>query len=158
MDGTPHRGADATVRLRRPTIAAAPPAVLGLMGAAAALALVLWATWPDQVVTTTWWLVFAVSALVAVGGFVATAGCFVQLRGDDVADVVCWRTRCRFDRRDVTEVRVARGVWRIFVVELGDGTVLSLLGACPEQFPSRLVPGSRDRDLADIDLLVGEEP
>lgn len=157
MDGTPADGAGAPVRLRRPTIAAAPPAVLGLMGASAAVALLLWATWPDHAVTATWWTVFAVSLVVAAIGFVATVGCFVELRDDEVLDVVCWRTRCRFDRSDIAEVRVARGVWRIFVVELEDGTVLSLLGACPEQFPSRLVAGSLDRDLADIDLLVGDD-
>ena len=158
MEGTPPRGADTTVRLRRPTVAAAPTAVLGLMGTAAALALLLWAVWPGHAVTGTWWVAIVVALVVGVAGFTATAGCFVRLRGDDVADVVCWRTRCRFDRRDVIEVRVARGVWRIFVVELVDGRAVSLLGACPEQFPSRLVPGSRDRDLADIDLLVGDEP
>ena len=42
-------------------------------------------------------------------------------------------------------------------VELDDGTLHLLVGASPAQFPARLLSGSAERDLADLDQLMGVE-
>jgi hypothetical protein len=38
-----------------------------------------------------------------------------------------------------------------------DGSVRTLLGASPTQFPSRLLSGAEEQDLANLDLILGED-
>ncbi len=53
-------------------------------------------------------------------------------------------------------MRVRAGAWRWFELELDDGSLVTLVGACPVQFPARLAPDARLRDMADLDLLLGD--
>lgn len=144
------------VRLRGATLVAAPFFVLGLIGAALAVATLLWGQWEGHRTGAAYWATLVGSVAVGLAGFAAARGCFVEVRGDVVRDVVAWITVHRVDRRRILTARVAAGVWRWFVVELDDGTRRTLLGACPAQFPARLVPGSRADDEADLDALLGD--
>lgn len=164
----PHRGATVghvppnalsdAVRLRRPTLATAPFLLLGVIGGSVAVAVGLWGVWhPDDRGIAFWSVVAAGGVLVLLGG-IASAGCFVEVRPDRVRDVVGWITVTRVERRAIRTVRVRAGAWRWFELELDDGTLRTLVGASPMQFPARLLPGSRERDLGDLDLLLGDDP
>lgn len=139
------------------SLVAAPLAVLGLLGATVCVATVIWGAWPDHRRTGVFWVVVLGSGAVAAAAWVAARGCFVEVDGDRVRDVVAWRTVHSVDRRSVVTARVARGVWRWFVLELDDGRHVTLVGACPQQWPLRLAPAARDADLADLDDLLGDD-
>lgn len=147
-------------RLRRPTLAAAPFFVLGVMGCTAALAALLWAAWHPDDLDATFAVVETLSLVVGLGSFAAGRGCFVEVdpSGGVLRDVVGWVTVRRIDQDRIVTARVRAGIWRWFELELDDGTVLLLAGIGPAQFPTRLLPGSTERDLADLDLLLGEAP
>ena len=145
-------------RLRRPTLVAAPLVIVGVMACTAAVATALWGAWNPDALDTTFVVVLTVSAVVGLGAFAAARGCFVDLdpqRGT-LRDVVAWITVRRIDQDRIVSARVRAGLWRWFELELDDGTRLTVAGAAPAQFPSRLLPGSREQDLADLDLLMGE--
>lgn len=144
-------------RLRGSTLIAAPMFVIGLIGSSFALALGLWAVWNSSQLGGSFWVPFTLAAAVGVGGFVACRGCFVDVVGDDIRDVVGWVRLQRVDRSRVVAARVRLGAWRWYVLELDDGTTRTLLGASPVQFPARLLPGSDERDLAELDVLLGED-
>lgn len=144
-------------RLRGATLVAAPLFVLGLIGASFALALGLWAVWNSSRLGASFWVPFLLSLTLGVVGFVAARGCFVEVHDDEVRDVVGWIRLQRVDRRSIVTARVRRGPWRWYVLEMDDGTSRTLLGASPAQFPSRLLGGSDESDLADLDLLIGED-
>ena len=149
------------MRLRRATLLAAPLFLLGAIAATATVSLGLWAVWHPEDLGTLFVASVVVSASVAVAAFVARSGCFVELDAPgppDAAlrDVVAWRTVHRVPRQQVVTVRVRAGAWRWFELELDDGSLVTLVGACPVQFPARLAPDARLRDLADLDLLLGD--
>lgn len=145
-------------RLRRPTLVAAPLVVVGVMACTAAVATALWGAWNPDALDTTFVVVLTVSLVVGLGAFVAARGCFVDLdpQRRTLRDVVAWVTVRRIDQDRIVSARVRAGPWRWFELELDDGTRLVVAGAAPAQFPSRLMPGSREQDLADLDLLMGE--
>ncbi|RTL06936.1 MAG: hypothetical protein EKK62_12065 [Acidimicrobiia bacterium] len=70
-------------------------------------------------------------------------------------DVVAWRTVRRVPAETIAAARVRRGVWRLYVLELDDGTTVKLAGASPQQFPAWLLPDATQRDLEDLDVLLG---
>lgn len=146
-------------RLRRPTLVAAPLFVLGVMGCTAALATLLWAAWHPDDLGGAFAAVEAVSLVIGLGAFVAARGCFVELdrHPGELRDVVAWVTVRRLHQDRITAARVRAGAWRWFELELDDGSAVVLAGISPVQFPARLLPGARDRDLADLDLLMGEQ-
>lgn len=117
--------------------------------------MVLWGVWNPRQLGVAFWVPCAVSAAVGVLGFVAARGCFVEVSEDEVRDVVGWIRLQRVERTDIDSVKVRLGVWRWFVLVMEDGSTRTLLGASPAQFPARLFPGSDDRDLADLEVLLG---
>lgn len=142
-------------RLRRPTLVQAPMLVATVIAATMTVASVLWGVHPDNSPTGSWWVIVAGGTALTVAGIAAIRGCFIDVGPDEVRDVVGWVTVHRFAPSEVDTARVARGVWRLYVVDLTDGTHLNLLGASPQQWPSRLLPGARERDVADLDALMG---
>lgn len=147
-----------TVRLRRPTLATTPFLFLGIIGATVLVAVGLWGVWHPDDVDGTFWVVMSIAGALTLLGLVGSVGCFVEVREDRVRDVIGWVTITRVERRAIRTVRVRAGAWRWFELELDDGTLRTLVGASPMQFPARLLPGSAERDLTDLDLLLGEEP
>lgn len=135
--------------------------LIGVMAATVLLWLCLWAAWGGQALGAAFWVPVVIAAVVAVAAVVASLGCFVVVdpAAATVRDVVAWRTRRVIDQPRIVAARVRAGPWRWFDLELDDGTHVVLLGASPTQFPARLLPESRERDLADIDVLMGpDEP
>lgn len=153
-----HDAADtATVeRLRRPTLVQAPLALAALAAATLTIASVLWGLHPANGRTGLWWATVVVGTTLTVAGLVAVRGCFLEFRGDEARDVVAWREVHRFNRRDVRTARVVAGVWRLYELEMEDGRRVRLLGISPHQWPARLLPEARQRDLADLEALMGE--
>ena len=157
--GTVVRVVDPAPRLtlRRPTIVRAPFVLIGLGALAAAVALVLAGLWDPANRTTSWWGTVAIAVTVGLGGFALAGGCRIEVRGDTLRDVVGWVTVRRVDRPSIVTARVLRGPWRLFVLELADGSAVTLLGSSPTQWPARLLPGSTERDEADLRLLLGDD-
>lgn len=145
------------VRLRGTTLLAAPLALVGVIGLVLAVATAIWGAWEGHEVTGAFWVTLAVSALVGAAGLVAARGCFVEVDDGRVRDVVAWCTVRAVDQRSVRTARVATGPWRWFVLEMDDGRRHTLVGASPLQWPARLLPSAVDRDLEDLDLLLGED-
>jgi hypothetical protein len=158
MDEVPDGTTDARGRLRRPTIVQAPILLVTLVAACVTAASVLWSFYDGNERTPSWWAVVTVGGTAVMAGLAGVRGCFVEVRDGRVRDVVGWITVHRFRRDEVVTARVARGVWRLYVVELEDGSRVSLLGVSPQQWPARLMPGSKDEDLADLDVLMGGGP
>jgi len=144
-------------RLRRPTLVAAPLFIIGVMGCTAALAAALWGAWNPDDLDGTFFAVEIVSLALGLGAFIAASGCFVDVDTEQrtVRDVVAWITVRRIDQDRIVTARVRAGAWRWFELELDDGTRQVVAGSSPAQFPSRLLPGARERDLGDLDLLMG---
>lgn len=140
-------------RLRGPTLVAAPLMLIGLAGAALAIATALWGVWSAESLGVAFVATLAGALTVAVAAAVAARGCFVEVADDEVRDVVGWRARRRVPLRSVVEARVLAGPWRRFELECDDGVFVVLIGASPVQFPSTLLPGAREKDLADLELL-----
>ena len=157
--GTVVRVVDPAPRLtlRRPTIVRAPFVLIGIAALAAAVALVLAGLWDPANRTTSWWGTVAIAVTVGLGGFAMAHGCRIDVRGDTLRDVVGWVTVHRVDRPSIVTARVLRGPWRLFVLELADGSAVTLLGSSPAQWPARLLPGSTARDRADLRLLLGDD-
>jgi hypothetical protein len=134
--------------------------VVAVMGFTVALSTALWGAWNPDELGATFVAVEAIGLLVGLAAVVAARGCFVEVRATtgELRDVVAWRTVRRIDQRRIEHARVQRGVWRWFELELDDGTRHLLVGASPAQFPARLLPGSAERDLADLDQLMGPDP
>lgn len=134
--------------------------VLGVMGCTAAVATALWAAWNPDALDTTWYVVEVGSVVVGLSAFVAARGCFVEIDASTrvLRDVIAWVTVRRVAQDRIQTASVRAGAWRWFELEMDDGTRLVVAGAAPAQFPSRLMPGYAERDLADLDLLMGETP
>lgn len=144
-------------RLRGPTLVAAPLFVLGVIGASFALALALWGVWNSSQIGASFWIPFAISAAIGVVGFGGARGCYVEVSDDEVRDTVAWIRLQRLERRRIVTARVRLGPWRWYELEMDDGARRTLMGASPMQFPARLLPDADERDLADLDLLLGED-
>ena len=127
------------------------------MGCTAALAAALWGAWNPDALDGTFFAVEIVSLALGLGAFVAAGGCFVDIDPErrTFRDVIAWITVRRIDQDRIVAARVRAGAWRWFELELDDGTLLVVAGSSPAQFPSRLLPGAAERDLADLDLLTG---
>ena len=144
-------------RLRGTTLLSAPLFVLGLMGCSFALALALWAVWNQGQLGPSFWLPFLLSSALGLGGFVAAGGCFLSISDTEVCDVVDWIPVQRIKRSEIQTARVRPGPWRWFELELQNGSVRTMLGASPTQYPSRLLAGADDQDIANLELILGEE-
>lgn len=146
--------------MRRPTLATAPMFILAVMGFTVALATALWGAWNPDSLDATFVTVEVVGLTIGVLAVVASFGCFLEVDHDDeqLRDVIAWITVRRIAQPDIVTARVRAGVWRWFEVELLDGTRLLLVGSSPAQFPARLMPGSAEGDLADLDLIMGDDP
>ncbi len=144
-------------RLRGTTLLAAPLFMVGIIASTLLVATVLWGAWNDEHLGVSFWSVIVVSGVVAVVSFAAGRGCFIEVDDTTVRDVVGWYTVRRLPRREIATVRVRSGGWRWFEAEMLDSSHHILLGAGPAQFPARLLPGSRDEDLAALDLILGED-
>ena len=144
-------------RLRGTTLVAAPLFLIGLISATLLLATILWGAWNDDHLGVSFWTVAVVSGVLTVAGFAAARGCFVEVDDTSVRDVVGWVTVRRLPRREIVTVRVRAGGWRWFEAEMQDSSLHVLLGAGPAQFPARLLPSSRDEDLAALDMIMGDD-
>lgn len=148
------------VRIRRPSIVAAPLLIAAVAAFGAAVALASWAAWDDGNRIGVWWVWPLAPCIVGIGALVLARGCFVDVRrgGPDarVIDVVAWRRRLEVPLDQVAQARVQRGVWRLFVLIRHDGTTVSLLGSSPAQWPARLTASSRAQDVEDLERLLGE--
>jgi len=145
------------VRLRGTTIVAAPLALVGVIALTLAVATVIWGAWEGHDRTAAFWSTLIVTTAVGAAALWAVRGCFIEVDGDDVRDVVAWITVRRIERRRISTARVRKGAWRVYVVELDDGQRITLLGASPQQWPARLLPDAMADDLADIDVLMGDD-
>jgi len=144
-------------RVRGATLLSAPLFVLGLIGCSFALALGLWAVWNAGQLTGNFWWPLVISGGIGLGAFVACSGCFLSISNTEVCDVVGWITVQRIDRSQIQTARVRLGPWRWFELQMLDGSVRTLLGASPTQFPSRLLSGADEQDMADLGMILGEE-
>lgn len=126
------------------------------MGTSFAVALGLWAAWHPGEIGAPFWIPFAVTAAFGVAGFAAGRGCFVEIRHDEIIDVIGWLRLQRISRPAISSIRVRSGFWRFYELTMDNGSIRVLLGATPAQFPSRLLPGAEQQDLSDIDLFLGE--
>ena len=133
--------------------------LVGVMAMTAGVAGALWGTWYSSEISPA--LVAGEAALVLAGtvAFVAARGCFVEIDHDrgELRDVVAWVTRLRISQAEITEARVRSGPWRWFELDLDGGDSVVIAGMSPTQFPARLLPGAAERDLADLDTLMGAD-
>ncbi len=143
------------MRLRRPTLVSAPLFVVGLTGSSFAIALGLWAAWHPESLGSPFWIPLVVSLFLGVGAFAGMKGCFVEVRGDFIVDVVAWLRIQRIPRSEIASIRVRSGFWRFYELTMDGGAVKVLLGATPAQFPARLLADAAGQDLADIELMLG---
>jgi hypothetical protein len=153
-------GAADRVRIRRPSIVAAPLFIVAVAAFGAGVASASWVAWDATNRTGAWWVWPLAPCAVGVGALVLARGCFVDVQpgGPDarVIDVVAWRRRLEVPLEQVAQARVQRGIWRLFVLIRHDGTTVSLLGSSPAQWPARLTASSRAQDVEDLERLLGE--
>ncbi len=104
---------------------------------------------------------YAVAAVALLGGAGALAlrrGTRVVVADGTVTDQVMFRKVSTTPLSQVRAAHVAAGPWRWYVLELDDGSVRTLVGAGPLQFPTRLFDREGVSDLADLDVLMGAPP
>lgn len=153
----PTWGPEAACRIRGPSLVQAPLLVVALMTGGATIAAVAWGFYAGNERSGVWWATVIGGAVLSVGVLAAARGCFIDIRDGEVRDVVAWFTVRRFRRSEVTTARVIRGPWRLYSVDLEDGRRFNLLGASPQQWPTRLLPGAVGRDRADLGAIMGED-
>ncbi len=141
--------------LRGSTAVSAPLTLLGVIGSSIALVSVLWMVGSEHGATTGAWINLAGGAVIGIAGFVGARGCRVRIVEGRLSDVVAWRTVRCIECDTIQAIRVRRGPWRTFEIELDDGTRRVVLGAGPVQFPAYLLADAADRDLHAIDLMRG---
>ena len=157
-------------RLRGTSVLAAPLVLFAVIALSFALASLLWAVGSSQTGAGAVASVVIPTLLGAIA-LAAVRGCFVDVihsserteehaseRIGEVRDVVAWRTLRRVPQGSIVAARVRRGMWRLYVLELDDGTLVKLVGASPQQFPAHLLPDAATLDLEDLDVLMGPEP
>ena len=147
------------VRLRGTSVLAAPLVIVAVIGLSLALASLLWAIVGEHGAQAAVVASVALPGLVGVAALAAIRGCFVELGpGADgatqVRDVATWITVRRIPQAQIRTARVRRGLWRLYVLELDDGTLVKLVGASPQQFPAHLMPDAARMDMADLDELL----
>jgi hypothetical protein len=147
----------ARTRVRGTTLLRAPIVLVAVVATSVALLTALWGAWEGNQRAGAFWATLAVAAGIGVAGFVAAAGCFVEVTDTEVRDVIAWVTVHRVPRQRIDTALVARGMWRWFVLRLDDGTTVTLVGASPAQFPARLLPDARTGDLADLHAMVPDD-
>lgn len=145
-------------RLRGTSVLAAPLVVVAVIALALAVASASWAAFGGRTVGAAAIAAVVVPAIVGVGALAAIRGCFVEVRDGTVRDVAVWITLRQIDQDRIATARVRAGVWRLYVLELLDAPAVKLVGASPQQFPARLLPDARTRDLEDLDVLLGGDP
>ncbi len=136
---------------------AAPLALLTVMMLSLAVASASWMAFDDRAGAAAL-LAIVVPALLGAAALAAVRGCFIDVSDGVVRDVAAWCTVRRIDQDRIATARVRPGWWRIYVLELVDGSAVKLVGASPQQFPARLLPDAGDRDLDDLDVLLGPDP
>lgn len=171
---TGHRRA----RLRGTSVLAAPLVLFAIIVFSLGVASLLWAISAAQADDLGVVATVVIPMLLGVAALVAIRGCFVEVdpsapcdpserdtarrdvvvRDVVVRDVVAWRTLRRVPQGSIVSARVRRGVWRLYVLELDDGTLIKLVGASPQQFPAHLLPDAATLDLEDLDTLMGPDP
>lgn len=134
---------------------AAPLALVAVMALSLSVASVSWAAFGDRTPSTGGIVTIGILALSGVAALVAVRGCFVEVVDGTVRDVAAWVTVRRVDQERIVTARVRGGPWRLYVLELLDGSTVKLLGASPQQFPARLLPDARVRDIEELDVLLG---
>jgi hypothetical protein len=133
-------------------------ALVGVVGVAVAVVCGLWIASGDHDPGTEPWVMLGAALAAGVAGFATARGCRVVVADGEVRDVVAWRTVHRVPCDRVEAVRVRKGAWRVFEMELADGQRRVVLGTGPVQFPANLLPDARGRDMAAIDAMLGEAP
>lgn len=139
--------------LRGSTLVSTPFTLVGLVCLAVCAYSVTWSVASAPAPTTGGWWTAAASGAVGLLALGAARGCRVVLEDDHVRDQVAFITVWSGKVSGVRTVRVRRGPWRTFELELLDGTRRVLLGVGPVQFPSSLQPDARERDMCTIDRL-----
>lgn len=134
---------------------AAPLVLIAVMTLALSVASVSWAAFGDRTPTTGVILTILVPGVAGVAALLAVRGCFVEVADGTVRDVAAWLTVRRVDQDRIVTARVRTGPWRLYVLDLCDGSTVKLVGASPQQFPARLLPDARERDLEELDVLLG---
>lgn len=137
---------------------AAPFLVLAATGWVLAVVSLLWVAQAGDGARATGIGLAAVTAVVGTAAGWLRRGCRVVVRAGEVLDQVAYRTVHRLPQRSIRSVHVTAGAWRWFVVELEDGTEVTLAGAGPLQFPAQLFDREGRSDLSQIDLLMGPDP
>lgn len=151
------------LRLRGTSVLAAPLVLVAVIGLSLAVASLIWAVAGDHGPQPAVVASVLVPGLVGAVALLAIRGCFVELGpGPDgttrVRDVAMWRTIRTIPQDSIISARVRRGVWRLYVLELDDGTLVKLVGASPQQFPAHLLPDAARQDMGDLEELMGEAP
>lgn len=137
---------------------AAPLVLLAVITLSLAIASASWAAFDHHDIGSDALLAMVVPAAIGLASLLAVRGCFVDVSNGIVRDVAAWCTIRRIDQGLIATARVRPGPWRLYVLELADGTTVKLVGASPQQFPARLLPDARARDLEDLDVLLGPDP
>lgn len=148
------------VRLHGTSVLAAPLLVVAVMTFSLAVASTIWAAFGDRDIGSGVVAAIVVPAAIGALALLTMRGCFVEVDGVDagVRDVAGWVTVRRIDQASITAAHVRRGVWRLYVLDLSDGSSVKLVGASPQQFPARLAPDAARLDRDDLDVLLGTAP
>lgn len=148
------------VRLRGTSVLAAPLLIVAVMGLSLSVASVIWAAFGEGPLDAGVAVSIVVPGSVGLAAIVAVRGCFVEVDGAEgtVSDVAGWITLRRIDQGSISAAHVRRGVWRLYVLDLEDGSTVKLVGASPQQFPAHLLPDAQGHDEEDLDVLLGAAP
>lgn len=151
---TPTTQNDSTVTLRGGALIRLPFVLFGMLFGSLAMWIVLWGSWNTDHLGAAFWGQLLVCVAISLVFFGGASGCRVQIKNGQVIDYVAWLPRRRVPQSTIDEARVRLGAWRFFELTTDDETFV-LRGAGPEQFPSRLRPGSVQADFDNLDLLMG---
>jgi len=144
--------------LRGPTLLTAPMFLVGVIGGAVAIVSALVMASDPARIPTAAILGLVVGLLLALCGFGGAAGCRIVVANNQICDQLAWLTRQRVQQDQVAAAHVTAGAWRWFVLELHDGSAITLIGAGPQQFPARLIANGDPADIAAIEVLMGPDP
>lgn len=131
-----------------------PFVLFGMLTGSLAVWIGLWGLWNPDHLGAAFWIQLTLCVVISAVFFVAAAGCRVHVRDGVVTDYVAWFPRRRIVQSDIATARVRLGAWRFYEVTTTQGSFV-LTGAGPQQFPSRLRPGSIEVDFHALDVLMG---